>query len=313
MHGSDVAALWEDAVAEELWRTTDFEVRDSSIQIPRPTPRLVGLVDALAAVHDLDRSEAIDRAIRCLVAAYADEAGLSRDLRESHDVAVLIPPQGWIADHAGQIATVDDGAEERAGQSGVTRLDTTVPTTVHEMVSELIEVVPLITGYSEFATRAVCFLADNLDLELLHADLPDGIGSLPSKRQHDTTPADPSTGETEATSPASALALSTLDYPGETHALVTTTLMGTRARQRMLDLFLTGLEPGEWVGPTEISERADIAPTSVHNHIDVFVRLGILRKHDQRPRYTVAVESAVVGALRDLEAALNEAYDSADG
>ncbi|WP_049971209.1 restriction endonuclease [Haladaptatus cibarius] len=152
-----IANPWKDDVDIGNWNGADFEGRRASIRVQNPTPSVVDQFRAVGDYYGLTVAEAGDRAIRMFLAHQVDNQAEVPDFRDEYSTNCLIPPLGWTDDYT---RTQTEYSENHV-EPECEKIDITVPKTVKEMVTEIVETPPFFGhSQSDFAIHSVYWFAN---------------------------------------------------------------------------------------------------------------------------------------------------------
>lgn len=105
---SDVDAVWTEGVGIREYTDVDIEERRNKYtKISDPDEGIRRLAGAVGERDGLTVSEVLDRALRVAVARVIDDHEVSFR-RDDYDVALLVPPRGWLARQTFSMITDSD-------------------------------------------------------------------------------------------------------------------------------------------------------------------------------------------------------------
>jgi hypothetical protein len=157
---SNVKEPWKDTVPITQWTVEDFKHRDASLSVYESNGgQLYSYIDAIATAMDESHSFAVDRAVRCFIAAILDECETVVNAREEYETYVQIPPHGWIETSEKYPMDVEPIAE-----TTVSTVNANTAPVVRELLQYVQENCTIYDTQAAFIRGAVQWFAGDLDV-----------------------------------------------------------------------------------------------------------------------------------------------------
>jgi len=255
----------------------DFERRSDYLSLQEASGKGPGIAVALAEEWDISEAKAADRAVRLFLAHLLDIHEFP-NAREEHDIKILIPPSGWVANF--ESLNIQYSPQESS-------LSISVPPTVRELVEFVVESDEItIDSKADFLRTALYWIVGEFETEAQINEVEDQSKQINQEK--------------------------TIEAPErEISPSYVQILYASEARQLLTDFFLKLDETDQPLTKQDIIDQTGLQRKTVIEHIDVLVALGIVNENDEHrwTRYKPAIEKAPYQAVLEANYVLAEYYN----